>query len=542
MACLKDCLFVFGGSSSAFSDELFQFDIASRTWREVKPSGLRPKARHFHSLVAHQDSLWLFGGKSNGYMSDVWRFDLARWSWQEMQLEPGTSGPSKRYGHSAVVHGNVMYMYGGYDDMGFACSDLWALELSTSGSTCRWRQVKAQGSSGPERFHHTAAVLAGSMVVFGGYGGFNDLYEFRFGTQAWYGPLQARGQPPAPRWGHRAAVALGSMYVLGGCDSVINYSDAFRLDWGPAGPVWERLPSRGYSQRFFHSLVAHGDCLYAFGGKNIHNFNFNELHIWRPSGPQLARDRPDSLLRDLTRLFESAEGADLLVQLLPASEPESETELDSDSASSMSASSETGARSSSSSSASASPCAPDASAEEQGHEGEAAAAACFLVHRNIVMARCAKLYRQVERRGRPDASGSRIVLQLRPEPACPLSPSLLRHLLRYLYTSEVHFDANEGEKQACALLIIACYYRLDHLASLAEARLVSLLQPSQAVDTLVFLERHRLPAPDLRDYCIQLVASRPDLLAQAKAVLSRDLLQTIKRASPSWITSLKHVS
>ena len=32
---------------------------------------------------------------------------------------------SKRYGHSAVVYNDSMYVFGGYDDFGLTCNDLW---------------------------------------------------------------------------------------------------------------------------------------------------------------------------------------------------------------------------------------------------------------------------------------------------------------------------------------------------------------------------------------------------------------------------------
>ena len=32
---------------------------------------------------------------------------------------------NKRYGHSAVIYNESMYIFGGYDDFGLSCNDLW---------------------------------------------------------------------------------------------------------------------------------------------------------------------------------------------------------------------------------------------------------------------------------------------------------------------------------------------------------------------------------------------------------------------------------
>ena len=36
---------------------------------------------------------------------------------------------SKRYGHSAVVYNDSMYVFGGYDDFGLTCNDLWEFKF-----------------------------------------------------------------------------------------------------------------------------------------------------------------------------------------------------------------------------------------------------------------------------------------------------------------------------------------------------------------------------------------------------------------------------
>jgi len=43
----------------------------------------------------------------------------------------GEKGPSPRYGHSAVMHDDKIYMYGGTMRSGHTSKELWALDLNS---------------------------------------------------------------------------------------------------------------------------------------------------------------------------------------------------------------------------------------------------------------------------------------------------------------------------------------------------------------------------------------------------------------------------
>jgi hypothetical protein len=150
----------------------------------------------------------------------------------------------------------------------------------------------------PERYHHSLVVFEGSIYVFGGYEGYDDIHEYRFGTRTW-SIVNTKGAPPSPRWGHCAVQVKRYMYVFGGCDRVINYNDLHRFHFGTFFSFsftsisivnsinfkdsgrWEQIPSGGYQQGYFQSIVVHSDRVYLFGGKNIHNYNFNDLWEYR---------------------------------------------------------------------------------------------------------------------------------------------------------------------------------------------------------------------------------------------------------------------
>ena len=52
--------------------------------------------------------------------------------WEEIKANnPVGKSPSRRYGHTAVLHEDSMFVFGGYDCDSFICSDLWAFSFST---------------------------------------------------------------------------------------------------------------------------------------------------------------------------------------------------------------------------------------------------------------------------------------------------------------------------------------------------------------------------------------------------------------------------
>ena len=57
---------------------MFQF-VASETWHLVSQGGMvdGPPPRHRHSAVLHNNALWVFGGMTDlQERSDFWRFDF----------------------------------------------------------------------------------------------------------------------------------------------------------------------------------------------------------------------------------------------------------------------------------------------------------------------------------------------------------------------------------------------------------------------------------------------------------------------------------
>jgi len=131
----------------------------------------------------------LFGGKSNRYSNTTFVFSSDTLKWKKIETKGST--PSPRYGHSAVIYNNKMYVFGGYDNEGGKCNDLYVLSLDTK----EWAMVKMSGAPNwPEaKYNHQATVMAVNdkdyMVVFGGSNGtcaLSDVNAFDLHAQTWY--------------------------------------------------------------------------------------------------------------------------------------------------------------------------------------------------------------------------------------------------------------------------------------------------------------------------------------------------------------------
>jgi hypothetical protein len=114
-----------------------------------------------------------------------------------------------------------MWVFGGFDSMGFACNDLWKFTVQSN----KWVKITPDAKNKNKnkkkkdtkkehltadqvvaRYHHTAVVRKDTMLVFGGIGDdgkpvASDILEFSFIEQRWY-RLKTKGDGPCGRWGH----------------------------------------------------------------------------------------------------------------------------------------------------------------------------------------------------------------------------------------------------------------------------------------------------------------------------------------------------
>ena len=215
--------------------------------KPILAAGPAPAARAAHAAVlvatpavrglAHP-CLLIFGGSDGSQLfNDLWALPLGgqgppAWT----RLAPAGSPPSPRTGHTALLIGSVVLVFGGGEGWGNEVfADLFQLELRG----LQWMRPATTGQTPPARSGHSAVVLGGgggrapSMLVFGGSNarrGLNDVYVLDSRSLHWSSPSES-GMMPSPRSGC-AAAAVGSYFVVfGGCGvSAVPYGDTFVCD------------------------------------------------------------------------------------------------------------------------------------------------------------------------------------------------------------------------------------------------------------------------------------------------------------------------
>jgi N-acetylneuraminic acid mutarotase len=193
-------------------------------------------------------------------------FDFSSMTWREIQSRSGRP-PSERHSHSAVVWGNSMFIFGGYD--GSYKSDLHEFDFSLS----KWSIVPAAGRRPRARYRATAVVHKHLMIVHGGHDGtrhLNDTHVFDFDAHSW-SALLTEGTPPIPRDSHVSVCWNGAVFIFGGSSgSAMNDLHELQLPSNPnAAARWRQVKSSSTDQpghRFCHVAAVHQDQLYVFGG------------------------------------------------------------------------------------------------------------------------------------------------------------------------------------------------------------------------------------------------------------------------------------
>ena len=127
--------------------------------------------------------------------------------WTLVTLATGTTPPSARSGHSAVLYGKaVIYVFGG----DATDNNTYKYEILFK----KWTQVTTSGTTPPARISHSAVVHSGSMYVFGGVTNDNNTYKLNLTSNEWTQLSTTGTTPPSARIGHSAVVYNNSMYIF----------------------------------------------------------------------------------------------------------------------------------------------------------------------------------------------------------------------------------------------------------------------------------------------------------------------------------------
>ncbi|GMF31850.1 unnamed protein product [Phytophthora fragariaefolia] len=232
-------MFIFGGYDGRdgnYFNDLYYFNFDEQRWSQM-PSVVedRPEARTDHIMVLHASSIYIFGGyNGSSRFNDLCGYDIRAQRWSHLQAAGAV--PSRRFGHSGVVHTdtNRLIVFGGWDGRD-TLNDLYEYSFVAN----EWRKMETTGNSPPHRYRHTAVIFGDNMFVFGGvdktHSRFNDLQRLDLVTNTW-SEVCTTGSIPSSRTFHRAVVVDSKMYLLGGYDGTDRLQDLYSIDIGALTP------------------------------------------------------------------------------------------------------------------------------------------------------------------------------------------------------------------------------------------------------------------------------------------------------------------
>ncbi|XP_062285983.1 attractin-like protein 1 [Scomber scombrus] len=279
-------MWVVGGYSFNYSNYhmVLNYNLESSTWDAV-PVSNGPLYRYGHSLALYQDDIYMFGGKleagSANVTDELWVFNIPRRTWSPWKPTPPP--PYALEGHTAHVvelaDGEpVMLMFFGYSPIYSYINKVQEYSIRSNS----WQVVAAVGAVVQGGYGHSSVYdeASGCVFVHGGYkalsnnkyGLVDHMYRYHIHTRTWL-ILRESG---LARYLHSAVLLSGTLLVFGGNThndtSLSNGAKCFSADflaYDIACDDWTVLPRPGLHRdvnRFGHSAVVSNGSMYIFGG------------------------------------------------------------------------------------------------------------------------------------------------------------------------------------------------------------------------------------------------------------------------------------
>ncbi|KAG7228421.1 hypothetical protein INR49_007593 [Caranx melampygus] len=279
-------MWVVGGYSFNYTNYhmVLNYNLETSTWDAV-PVSSGPLYRYGHSLALYQDNIYMFGGKleagSANVTDEMWVFNIPRRTWS--LRKPAPPPPYALEGHTAHVvelaDGEpVMLIFFGYSPIYSYINKVQEYNIRSDS----WQVVSAGGAVVQGGYGHSSVYDEASGCVFmhGGYKALNNnkyglvdhMYRYHVHTRTWL-ILRESG---LARYLHSAVLLSGTILVFGGNThndtSLSNGAKCFSADflaYDIACDEWTVLPRPGLHRdvnRFGHSAVVSNGTMYIFGG------------------------------------------------------------------------------------------------------------------------------------------------------------------------------------------------------------------------------------------------------------------------------------
>ncbi|OQS07103.1 hypothetical protein THRCLA_00879 [Thraustotheca clavata] len=193
-------------------------------WNELPATGKKIK-RFFHSTVLHPDakSILVFGGRSttmfgtehDDALIHQYMFDSKKW----ITVSGTGQKPPCLAGHTAVMYGRDMYVYGGsqLNDEDLIIGALYQFNVDSH----VWKHIRAPNEPKSVRNEHIACVYGTKMLIYGGIQGNStgnsfDVYDFVAKRWSMMPENNKANGPPAILSLHMAWIHEKTLFIFGG--------------------------------------------------------------------------------------------------------------------------------------------------------------------------------------------------------------------------------------------------------------------------------------------------------------------------------------
>lgn len=250
-----------------------------------------------------EDELYAYGGLTpeGEFVTTITRWS-GRGQTTEVPAQPSDARlgiPPGRYGHTAVVVKDLLYVFGGQGQYG-SLNDLWVFDFEA----CTWSLIDVVGAPPSARAGHCACLSDDVMFIFGGKDvqpgsdavTYNDLYGFDVKESEWL-TIETKWRRPAGGDGCAMASSNGILYVLSSSDATAEML-VWCLQLSAHGALrWTQVPRSGQlpTPRTNYVACTYGPNWVIHGGRVLHQEQaLGDTYVFHFSTAEWARLDPKS--------------------------------------------------------------------------------------------------------------------------------------------------------------------------------------------------------------------------------------------------------
>jgi len=215
----NDKIFVWGGYSTKYHNDMHMFDPETKQWALVEQQGQKPQRRWHYSAAVHEDKMYMFGGTfDQTHHMDLHIFDFKKKEWTQSFGRNAPTRPRRR--HRQVVWKNKLYIIGGKEDSDTASTMLVYDIQNDSWSEIDNTQVDTNRGLHIPSSHDHSLYLHGDEVYLFGAGKPHRVMKYYFNQKLWMPVVPTdylrSGLWNIPSHHGNPAVWKGSVYFFGG--------------------------------------------------------------------------------------------------------------------------------------------------------------------------------------------------------------------------------------------------------------------------------------------------------------------------------------